>query len=126
MACECRWGLVKGPQLQVEAVGLYGELREWLPGPSSSWRLLRRLCELNVCRTVERIRIIIVVVVANIHWVGALTRAVSVGGRRPTKVRAGKEGGQAGEVCVLAGEEGLALFSWSHQTGLRGETGERI
>lgn len=57
---------------------------------------------------------------------GALTRAVSVGGWCPTEVRAGKEGGQAGEVCVLAGEEGLALFSWSHQTGLRGETGERI
>lgn len=47
MACECRGGLANGLLPQVEADGLYGEPKEWLPGPSSSWRLLRVLEELN-------------------------------------------------------------------------------
>lgn len=53
VACECGGGLANGPPPQVEADGLYGEPKEWPPGPSSSCRLLRALEELNTCRTVE-------------------------------------------------------------------------
>lgn len=45
--CEYSGVLVRGLLLQVEAGGLYGELREWLPGPSRNWRLLRRDAEVN-------------------------------------------------------------------------------
>ena len=45
--CECRAALAKGPPLQVEVEELYGEVREWLAGPSRSWRLLRRPGELK-------------------------------------------------------------------------------
>lgn len=45
--CVCSGVMEKGLLLQVEAEGVYGELREWLPGPSSSCRLLRRPGELN-------------------------------------------------------------------------------
>lgn len=58
--------------------------------------------------------------------VGALTRAVSVGGWHSAVAWVGIEGGQAGVVCVLAGEEGLSLFSWRQQAGLRGEASQRI
>lgn len=52
-----------------------------------------------------------------------LTRAVSVGGRCTAVARAGEERGQAGVVGVLAGEEGLTLFTWRQQARIRGETG---
>lgn len=58
--------------------------------------------------------------------VGALTRAVSVGGWCSAVGWAGEERGQAGVVCVLAGEEGFTLFSWRQQAGLRRETGQRV
>lgn len=49
-----------------------------------------------------------------------------VSGRRSAVIWAGEEGGQTAEVGVLAGEEGLALFSRGQQAGLRGETGQSI
>lgn len=49
-----------------------------------------------------------------------------VGGGRSAVIGAGVEGGQTAEVGVLAGEEGLALFSRRQQDGLRGETGQSI
>lgn len=56
--CVCSGVMEKGLLLQVEAEGVYGELREWLPGPSSSCRLLRRPGELNTWRTLKvRIRV---------------------------------------------------------------------
>lgn len=56
----------------------------------------------------------------------ALTRAVSVGGRRSAVAWAGEERGQATVVCLLAGEEGLTLISWGQQAGLRREAGQRV
>lgn len=58
--------------------------------------------------------------------VGELTRAVSVGRWCSAVAWGGEEGGQAGVVCVLAGEEGLFIFSGRQQAGFRGETGQRI
>jgi len=57
---------------------------------------------------------------------GALTRAMSVGGRRPAVARVGEEGGQAGVVRVRAGEEDLPVVSRRQKAGLGGETGQRI
>lgn len=51
---------------------------------------------------------------------------MSVAGWCSTVARGGEEGGEAGKVMVLAGEEGLSLFSLRQQAGLRGETGQRI
>lgn len=60
------------------------------------------------------------------EWENRLTRAVSVAGRRSAVGRVGEEGGQAGVVCVLAGEEGLTLLPRCKEARLRGETSQRV
>lgn len=122
--CVCSGVMEKGLPPQVEAEGVYGELREWLPAPSSSCRLLRRPGEPNTWRTLKvRIRVRWLVwravgMISDSGRVRLLTGAVSVGGRRSAVARTGEEGGQAGQVRVLAGEEGLPIVSWGQQAGL--------
>lgn len=61
------------------------------------------------------------------QWEGRLlTGAVSVGGRRSAVARTGEEGGQAGQVRVLTGEEGLPIVAGGQQAGLRGETDQVV
>lgn len=50
---------------------------------------------------------------------------MSIGGWR-SAVAGVEEGGQAGVVCVLAGEESLSVLSWRQQAGLRGKTSKRV